>query len=357
MSAQRKPDDPAGHAPAEGVVPEHETVDPVDEAGVESFPASDPPPWIPLHPGSPAPPQETSRRQPGQASASDQDIAGGPEIWSVAGFAADRNPGRHRRCGLRGRPRPADRIAADRRLSRGRPRDRPAWPRAPRAERGHGVSLRARRRPADVHGRARVRAAEDDRRARDGLRRRRPAGRSHDADRRHGRDLPRPRLAGRASSSAAWSPCRRPRSPSSSCRTMASSAASTAGWRSASCCSRTLATLPFLVLVGVGAGPGLQRSDAGPRAGPRGGSPGAHRRGRPAAVPDRSVLGLPTRAPASCSCSAHWLLLWARPLPRTAPELSPPIGAFLAGMVVGESDFRHQIEAKCLRVGGPAMWY
>ena len=37
--------------------------------------------------------------------------------------------------------------------------------------------------------------------------------------------------------------------------------------------------------------------------------------------------------------------------------LSPPIGAFLAGMVVGESDFRHQIEAKCLRVGGPAMWY
>ncbi len=47
-----------------------------------------------------------------------------------------------------------------------------------------------------------------------------------------------PRPGRPRSSSAAWSPCRRPRSPSSNCRRIASSAASTAGWRSASCCSR-----------------------------------------------------------------------------------------------------------------------
>ncbi|MDF2781393.1 MAG: hypothetical protein K0S96_1197 [Geminicoccaceae bacterium] len=55
MSTRRKPGDPAENAPDEGTALEQGTLDPVDEAGAASFPASDPPGWIPLHPGTPAP--------------------------------------------------------------------------------------------------------------------------------------------------------------------------------------------------------------------------------------------------------------------------------------------------------------
>ena len=105
-----------------------------------------------------------------------------------------------------------------------------------------------------------------------------------------------------------------------------------------------LATLPFLVLVGAGQNEGFSGLMLAPRARSSRLQPSSSLPWSPGRCFGRLCPGLPTRGPAELFLLCSLALALGTAFAAHGAGLSPPIGAFLAGMVVGETDFRHQIE-------------